>query len=210
MPPRRRLTRAQGTGLCPIPDLVLSPQAPPPGGQQNASHPPPPLPFQPPYVGGHAVPVGGSQYHVAGLGMNAPPFYAQPYGVPPYPPFHRPDLAYASIGNAQLQPWGYNHYPIGPVPRPVAQSDNTRTNSASPEDEAQSHAAVVPDVEAGEVDARAEGRGVDKDNEGAVRQGKTYPNKQVSDGGMSFSTGGMLTTDIQKFGSFLLRSPTTR
>lgn len=188
MPPRRQLTRAQGPGLGPIPGQGLPPLAPPPVGQQHPFHLPPPLPFQPPYAGGHAVPVGGSQYHVAGLGMNAPPLYAQPYGVPPYPPFHHPNLAYAGLGNAQLQPWGYNHYPTGPVPNPVphpvaTQPDNTRTNEASPEDDAQSHAAVAQGVE---VDARVVGRGTDKDNEGAAQPGKSYPNKQVSDGGMSY------------------------
>src|SRR6266702_385107 len=218
MPPRARRLHAQGPGPGPgpgpVPGMMLPPPAPPLAVQHYPFHAPPPPPFHPSYARGHPDP---GQYHHAGLGMNVPPFYAQPYGAPPapYPPFHPPHFApYPGVGNAQLQPWGYGHYPVGPlpepVPQPVAQPDNA--TGASPVYEAQGHATVAPGVGVIERDthtgAGGVGRGKGKAST-AAQPKKSYPHKKDSEGGTSYSGGEILTADIPKFGSFWSRSAAT-
>ncbi|KAH9024919.1 hypothetical protein EDB85DRAFT_2150112 [Lactarius pseudohatsudake] len=130
MPPRARQLRAgtrtaSGSGPGPVPSPVLPLPATPPAVQHWPSAPAL-LPFPPSYApGGYPVPVGGGQYpgYIPGLGMNAPPTYAQPYAaLPPYPPFHPHLNPYAGASNTQYQQWNYGHYPTGPflnlIPNP--------------------------------------------------------------------------------------------
>ncbi|KAI9466354.1 hypothetical protein BJY52DRAFT_1183211 [Lactarius psammicola] len=131
--------------------------------------------------------------------MNAPSVYAQPYGAPmaPYPPFHPPQFApYAGVGNTHLQPWGYGHYPTGPLPNPVPhpvamRPDNTKNASPVPVHEAPGRTAVVSGVEVVERDAHTEARGMDNGKNkstasNVVEPRKSYPNKQVSEGVWQF------------------------
>ena len=221
MPPRtcRQHASAQRPGSSPGPGPVPGPTLPlpaPPVVQQHPFHAPPLPLLEPLYAGGHPAPVGGSQYHPSDLGTNALRIYAQhPYGAPlaPYLPFHPAHFTpYPGVSNAQLQLWGYGHYPTGPllnpVPHPVAmQPDNTK--GASPVQEAQGHTTAMPSVGVVEKDTCAGASGMDKDM-GAVQPTKSYPNKQVSPGGKSLSAGETLTADVPKFGSFWLRLTATR
>ncbi|KAH9175512.1 hypothetical protein EDB89DRAFT_1903973 [Lactarius sanguifluus] len=156
MPPRaRRLCAGARTGSGPGP--VPSPALPLPATPPAVQHQPPtpaPLPFPPSHAGpgGYPVPVqvGGGQYpgYITGLGMNAPPTYAQPHGGLP-PPFHPHLNPYTGASNAQFQQWGYGHYPTGPFPNFIPnpgplQSDNAER--AALVNEAEGHAAVVPGV----------------------------------------------------------------
>jgi hypothetical protein len=154
MPPRARRIPP------PIPCSMLLPPAQAPGQQQHPFH----------------VPVDSSSQHhrdVAGMGMNIPPVYAQPYGAPPYPLFHQSQFtAYPGVGNAPVQPWGYGHYTPGPVPHPVlnplaVQLDHTRGAIAH---EAQGHAAAASEVEVMGIGARTEVGGiVNADKKGRAR-----------------------------------------
>ncbi|KAH9040366.1 hypothetical protein EDB85DRAFT_1886896 [Lactarius pseudohatsudake] len=85
MPPQARRLRASAPGPGPGPALgpALLP-APPPAVQQNPFQLPPPPTFQPLHAGAYPALGGNGQYHPAGLDMNAPPFYGQPYGTQPY------------------------------------------------------------------------------------------------------------------------------
>ncbi|KAH9162263.1 hypothetical protein EDB89DRAFT_2079847 [Lactarius sanguifluus] len=193
MPPRARRLRAgarTGSGPGPVPSPALPLPATPPAVQHQPPTPAP-LPFPPSHAGpgGYPVPVqvDGGQYpgYITGLGMNAPPTYAQPYGGLP-PPFHPHLNPYTGASNAQFQQWGYGHYPTGPFPNFIPnpgplQSDNAER--AALVNEAEGHAAVVPGVGG----PRAGGRGGGTESSSAaVLPKKNYPNKQVREGVWEF------------------------
>ncbi|KAH9165742.1 hypothetical protein EDB89DRAFT_1911169 [Lactarius sanguifluus] len=125
---------------------------------------------------------GAHPYGVHPYGTH--PHGAQPYGMPPYgaPLAYPPPLPhFASYpGNAQLQPWGYGHYPTGQLPNPVPHPVATRPDEQA---EVQDHAAIAPDVvvvgrDVHTATSTREGR----DKSMAVQQKKNYPNKEVSEG----------------------------
>ena len=196
MPPKARRQRASVQRPGPVPGPTLPPPAPaPPAAQQHPFYAPLP-PFQPLYAAAQPTPVGGGQYHAAGLpvGMNAPHIYGQPYGAPlaPYPPYPPPHFPpYPGVASAQLQPWSYGHFPTGPLPNPVPHPSVTQPDNAErapPMHGAQVDTVVAPDVGVVERDARREGTGMGDGMESTeVQPKRIYPNKQVSDGGTSFS-----------------------
>ncbi|KAI9429411.1 hypothetical protein H4582DRAFT_2089266 [Lactarius indigo] len=147
------------------PDL-LPPMSPPP---LDVPHLPPHLP---PSVAGLPIPTD-SQHMLAGLAANAPLTYAHSSGATFYPPAY-PPVPYhhsygAGISAAPLPPWGYAQYPMAP---PLAPFLTDR-----PEDEA--------------TLGRGNGGGVNANSAApsstAVTQlGKSYPNKEISDGVWEF------------------------
>ncbi|KAH9159797.1 hypothetical protein EDB89DRAFT_2083020 [Lactarius sanguifluus] len=153
----------------------LDANAPPAYAHPHGAHP----------YGAHphgAHPYGAHTYGAHPYGAH--PHGAQPYGMPPYgaPLAYPPPLPhFASYpGNAQLQPWGYGHYPTGQLPNPVPHPVATRPDEQA---EVQDHAAIAPDVAVVGRDVRTatsmrEGR----DKSMAVQQKKNYPNKEVSEG----------------------------
>ncbi|KAH9038062.1 hypothetical protein EDB85DRAFT_1888122 [Lactarius pseudohatsudake] len=208
MPPRARRLRASAPGPGPAPALGPAlPPAPPPAVQQHPFVPPPP-PFQPLHAGAYPAPGGNGQYHPAGLDMNAPPLYGQPYGAQPYgaqpygaqpygmplQPYGAPlgyhplpphFASYPGVGNTHLQPWGYGHYPTGQLPNPVPHPVATRPDEWA---EARDRAAIVPGVEVVESDAPRTVTTMrkDKGKSTAVQQKKKYLNREVSEGVWQF------------------------
>ncbi|KAI9440621.1 hypothetical protein H4582DRAFT_2055955 [Lactarius indigo] len=160
MPPRARRIRPSGPG--PAMGPTLPPPAPPPVMQQHPFMPPPPS-FQHLHAGAYPVPGGNGQYHTAGLDRNMPvyaqlygaqPYGMQPYGAPlayPQAPFPPHFASYPGAGNAQLQPWGYGHYPHDQLPNIVPYPVATRPDEWA---EGQSRAAIAPSVGVAERDGR--------------------------------------------------------
>jgi hypothetical protein len=144
--------------LGPLPSQTPSLSAPPPGTQGHPYYSPPGPSFQ------YGMPgqVGGGQYHAGGLGMmSTPPYY---YAAPPHPPFSHQD---------NVRPWGYGQPFSGAGPLPFSQPGEAR-NVPVPVNE------TVPHTTLGGLDGTRETTPV-------AWPKKVYPNKQISDGGRSYS-----------------------
>ncbi|KAI9431326.1 hypothetical protein H4582DRAFT_2085159 [Lactarius indigo] len=138
--------------------------------------PPPPSPHLPPVVGPPSQ--IGDQYSLAGLAMNTPPTYAR-LGGASYPPVYLPGMHHnpygLNIGARPFPPWGYPQYPLVPlpglVPGPVDQN--------------------IPRCQDPRVAQRDGGVGTNNATPSSTvstRLGRTYPNKEVSDGVWRFQT----------------------
>lgn len=120
--------------------------------------------------------------------MNAPQVY---YGAPPYPPFGH----HGSAG-----PWGYGHYPPSAFPKPFPHPGDLQSSSAPVQarvtpvraEEGVSQASLQPSsasVQARVMPVHAE-EGSKATNQAApseFRPKRNYPNKHISEGGMSQS-----------------------
>lgn len=191
--PQHPASNGRGRGLGPLPSRRTPPPAPPPEMYQPPYYPPQPQPFH----GGYPGPVNGSQYRAVGLGMNAPPFY---YNAPQHPQgLFNYQAPYRDAGNAQ--PWGYGQYPADALPgrfpyRGGTLANNAEVNGQVGETRARAEA-VATHVEAAAT--RVEAAATSVANQAAVPKAsqptRTYPNKQISQGGTWYSIGRRLTAD---------------
>ena len=186
---------------------AATPVLPPPEDHspQTPLLPLPPPPHLPPLGTGLPNPVDG-QYSLASpsLAMNAPPTYAHPYGATFYPPPYPPTPHYspygASISAAPFPPWGYAQYPMAPLPgpplghfltHPLATQRATTSDEDSPAYNVRGHTEGPMDQD---IPPRGDtGPTGTHGNAGTnvaaptlttgTRSGRTYPNREVSNGG---------------------------
>jgi hypothetical protein len=196
----------------------------------------PPLPLHhPPYAPYN--PMGGSQYHVPSAPMYAPWMYAQSQGVPLYPPFYPPaphvqQVPAAHAGAAEQ--WDYMRQPmIAPVAAPpclpvaappclpVAAPPclpvvaPPRLPVAAPPRLPVAAPPRLPVVAtplrpiAALPRASPVGAHTAVASTGATNTRRTYPNKQIRDGGEYLPLMTVPDTEINQCGSLWLRSPVT-
>ncbi|KAI9431984.1 hypothetical protein H4582DRAFT_2084258 [Lactarius indigo] len=173
------------------------PTSPPPPEVPHLSPVPPLPPHLPPSVAGLPIP-NDSQQMSAGLPVNSPLTYTHSHGMTFYPPAYPPvpyHHAYgAGISTTPPQPWGYAQYPMAPPLAPFMMDPSaawyaTTGEEDSPARDMRGHVANGPEDRA--ALGRGSGGGVGANNAASsstavARLGKSYPNKEISEGVWEF------------------------